>query len=267
MKKLSFILFLTVLIVSCEKDADIDLKEMEPVPVIEGNFSNFAPDSFFKITMSKGFQRDTYEYQPVTDAQLTITDNQGNTINFYPDNEGIYRTTSNGIPGETYTLKLIKANHQVTAQSTMPSLVRINDFEFIDESGTDGNIEHKIKLYFDDPEDRTDYYMFQIFYNDYGGFYQLDTGIYFNDFDYDKAEHSLSLPFVYYGGPGDYKVKLFHINKAYIDYINTLDRIGDAGYGDSPFQIFVPGNPETNVEGGIGYFATVASDSLIKHFN
>ncbi len=267
MKKISFILLVLLLSVACEKDADIEIQEMDPVPVIEGKFSNFAPDSFFKITMSKGFERDTYGYRPVIDAQLTVTDSQGHIINFVPGNDSIYRTTSNGIPGETYTLKLIKGNQQLTASSTMPSLVQITDFEFVTETDNDGNTEYKLKLYFDDPQSRTDYYMVQIFYHDYTGFYQLDSDIYFNDYTYDKSEHSLSLSNVYDSGPGDYKVKLFHLNKTYVDYLNTLDRLGNMGYGDSPFQIFVPGNPETNVQGGIGYFATVAFDSLIKHIN
>lgn len=267
MKKISFILLVLLLSVSCEKDADIEIDEMAPVPVIEGKFSNIASGSFFKITMSKGFHRDDYEYHPVTDAQLSITDSQGNTIMFAPDSEGIYRTTSNGVPGETYTLTLIKDSHRVTAQSTMPSLVPITDFEFITETGSNGETENKLKLYFNDPEDRNDYYMVQIFYNDSSGFYQLASGIYFNDNTYDKATHSISVSFVYYSGPGAYKVKLFHLNKAYVDYLNTLNRLGGMGYGDSPFQIFVPGNPETNVEGGIGYFATVAVDTLVKTVN
>jgi len=267
MKKILYTLFLLSLLTGCEKDANIKLDEMPPTPVIEGYFSNFAPDSYFKVTMSKGFQRENYEYEPVTDAQLYITDSQGNQINFYPDNDGIFRTTTNGIPGETYTLNLIKDTHRISAQSTMPEKVTITDFKFV--LVTQGNGEHnqQLKIYFNDPENQADYYMLKLYFKNYGDYYQYESELYFDDSNYNKSDHSLALSYIHYNGSGTYKVKLFHINKAYIDYLNTLNQLSETGYGENPFQIIVPGNPETNVHGGIGYFATVASDSLIKQIN
>ena len=270
MKKFSLISLLILLFAACEKDADIDIKEMDPVPVIEGKFSNFAPDSYFKITMSKGFQRTGYQYEPVTDAQLSVTDSQGNIINFYPDSQGVYHTTSNGVPGETYTLKLIKGNQQVTAQSTMPSSMQFVDFEIIPGTQNSNVIESKLKLYFNDPDDQLDYYMIKIYFRDIysTSFYPYTDEVYFDDKGYNKQEHSLTLQhFPIDEMQGDYKVKLYHLNKGYVEYLNTLDRLQGVSYGGGPLQITVPGNPETNVQGGIGYFATVASDSLVKHIN
>ncbi len=268
MKKIFFTIIIFSLLTGCEKDADIKLDEMPPTPVIEGYFSNFAPDSYFKITMSKGFQRDSYQYEPVTDAQVSVTNSQGTLILFYPDNEGIYRTTSNGIPGETYTLNLIKGEHHLSARTTMPEHVPITDFKFMIRIQANGDIDRQLKLYFNDPENQTDYYMAKLFFaNNNSGYYYYGTSYYFDDSSYNKTEHSMILPYFHYNGAGTYKIKLFHLNKAYIDYLNTLDQLGDMDYGESPFQIAVPGNPETNVHGGIGYFATVASDSLVKQIN
>ena len=265
MKKIFYALLFLSFLTSCEKDANIKLDEMPPTPVIEGYFSNFAPDSHFKITMSKGFQRDSYEYEPVTDAQLYITDSQGNQINFYPDNDGIYRTTTNGIPGETYTLHLNKDTHQLTALSTMPEIVPLNDFKFVQITQDNGVTYKHLKIYFNDPENQVDYYMVKIFFES-SGYYYDESERYFDDSSFNRGEHSLIVPF-YFNGSGTYKVKLFHLNKAYIDYLNTLDQLIDMEYGENPFQIIVPGHPETNVKGGIGYFATVASDSLVKQIN
>ena len=269
MKRLFFIPISILLLVSCEKDANIKLDEMPPVPVIEGIFSNFAPDSYFKITMSTGFQRNDQIYEPVTDAQLSVSDSQGNIIHFYPDNEGVYRTTSGGIPGETYHLKLVRNNHILTANSTMPNDLRLINFDFDIESLPDNDYNSKLILYFDDPEDQTDYYMLKLFfrYDSFGTFNEYTFDIYFDDIDYNRQEHLLALSNIPYNGTGDYKVKLFHLNKTYIDYLNTLDQLSGMDYGESPFEITVPGNPETNVQGGIGYFATIASDSLIKHID
>ncbi len=267
MKKIFLVIILFSLLTGCEKDADIQLDEMSPVPVIEGYLSNFAQDSHFKITMSAGFKRDFQTYEPVTDAQLSATDSQGNIIHFYPDNEGVYRTTTNAIPGETYTLNLIKDSHHVTARSTMPDQVSIIDFEFITVTQFNGDTDEQLKLYFNDPDNQVDYYMIEVYKDINGNFYRHNGPFYFDDSSYNKTEHAIILHRVHYNSVGNYKVKLFHLNKAYIDYLNTLKQLGEMDYGDSPFQIAVPGNPETNVRGGIGYFATVASDSLVRTIN
>lgn len=268
MKKISFISFILLLFTACEKDANIDIQEMDPVPVIEGVFSNFASDSYFKVTMSKGFERHSYEYEPVTDAQLSVTDSHGNVINFVPDSQGVYRTTENGIPGEIYKLQLNKGNNKLTADSTMPFGIELTDFDFVLEQQANDNYNSKLILYFDDSEQQTDYYFVKLYYRySSSSTFNNQVSVYFSDADYNRQEHSLVLSYIPFSGTGDYKIKLFHLNKAYIDYLNTLDALGDMNYGESPFQIFVPGNPETNVQGGIGYFATMASDSLVKHFN
>ena len=269
MKKISFISLLILLFTACEKDVDIDIQEMDPVPVIEGKFSNFAPDSYFKITMSKGFERTGYEYEQVTDAQLSVKDSQGNIINFYPDSEGIYRTTTAGIPGETYTLNLTKGSYHLTAGSTMPKQVDFTGYEFTSNTPSNDNFYGQLKLYFNDPENQVDYYMIQIFYRDLNTHeYRYQHDIYFDDSNYNKTEQSLVLSHIPNNqGTGIFKIKLYHLNKSYVDYLFTLKQLGEMGYGESPFQTFVPGNPETNVKGGIGYFATVTSDSLVRYFN
>jgi len=257
---LLFILSLT----ACKKDANIDLKAVPPMPVIEGRLANFATDSYFKITMSKGFIRQTYAYTPVIDAQVRAEDSQGHIIQFSVDNEGVYRTTQNAIPGETYTLLVDKDHHHVKAVSKMPVAIELTDFDFVETQDPDGDTSTRLKIFFDDPSPQTDYFMVKLYKKINQNFHQYENDHYFSDENYNESEHSIILPHAYYNSDGTYKVKLFHTNKSYIDYLNTLRQIQSMGYGSTPFDIGVPGNPNTNVQNGIGYFATMASDSLVK---
>jgi len=259
------LLFILLSLTACEKDANIDLKEAPSMPVIEGQLANFAPDSYFKITMSKGFERHTYDYTPVTDAQVRVEDSQGHIFQFNVDDDGVYRTTENAIPGETYTLLVDKNNHHVKAVSEMPVSIDLSDFDFIEMLDTDGDMSTRLKIFFDDPSPQTDYFMLKIYKKINQNFHQYESEYYFSDENYNENEHSIILPHVYYNSNGLYKIKLFHLNKSYIDYLNTLRQLQGMNYGSSPFEISVPGNPNSNVQNGIGYFATMASDSLVKN--
>ena len=258
---LLFILSLT----ACEKDANIDLKEAPPMPVIDGQLADFAPDSYIKITMSKGFERHTYDYTPVTDAQVRAEDSQGHIIQFNVDNEGIYRTTQNAIPGETYTLLVDKGKHHIKAVSKMPAAIDLTDFEYSETVESDGVVNTKLKLYFDDPSPQTDYFMVKLFSQVLNQMYYQDDVVYFSDENYNENEHSIVLSNSIFDYGNNQKIKLYHINKSYIDYLNTLRQIQEMNYGSTPFDIGVPGNPNTNVQNGIGYFAAMASDSLVKN--
>jgi hypothetical protein len=237
------------------------------MPVIEGRLTNFAPDSYFIITMSKGFIRQTYAYTPVTDAQVRAEDSQGHIIQFNVDNNGVYRTTQNAIPGETYTLLVDKDQYHVKAVSKMPSGIDLTDFDFVETQDPDGDTSTKLKIFLHDPSPQTDYFMVKIFYKYNQYFEQYGNNYYFNDENYNESEHYIIVPNIYYNSDGLYKIKIFHINKPYIDYLNTLRQIQEMGYGSTPFDIGVPGNPNSNVQNGIGYFATMASDSLVKYIS
>jgi len=260
---LLFILFLT----ACEKDANIDLKQAPPMPVIEGRLTDFAPDSYFKITMSKGFERHTYEYPPITDAEVRAKDSQGHIIQFNVDNEGVYRTMQNAVPGETYTLLVDKDQHHVKAVSKMPAAIELTDFDFVETQDPDGDMSTRLKIFFDDPSPQNDYFMVKIFYKYNQYFEQYGNDYYLNDENYNENGHYIIVPYVYYNSNGLYKIKVFHIHKSYIDYLNTLRQLQEMGYGSTPFDIGVPGNPNTNVQNGIGYFATMSSDSLVKNIS
>lgn len=76
---ISFLLILTVSIVSCEKEVDIDLPEYQEKLVIEGNIEEGMPPIVF-LSMSQDYfaetNQETFANSFVTDAVVTVSDGE-----------------------------------------------------------------------------------------------------------------------------------------------------------------------------------------------
>jgi len=265
MKKYILIISILVGFSSCEKDADITIKEMPPQLVVSSILSNNPNESYISLTMSKGFKRDSYEYTPITNAQVKATDNQGNIINFTANADGVYKTNTPAIPGSNYTLDIVKDAHHLVAVEEMKNVVVLQDFE-IGQRSRHGS---SLILQFDDPSTDTNYFRIKIYVEDVntpGSDYLLNDFI-TTDHLYNTQTHKLNVGRMHMQSSGIYKVHLIHISKDAYKYYETLQNINNMGYGDSPFVSAVPGNPNTNIEGGIGYFATGAESVKEKLIN
>ncbi len=257
------LIFITLFLFSCEKDADIDLKEMPPSLVIEAVFSDQADQSFVRLTQSTGFES-TGNYENITDAQVLIKDEMGNQIDFQIDADGLYKTSGIALENKNYQLEISKDTKRITATKTMLQKVVLQDFEFI---LNEYDYRSKIALYFDDPSAEKDYFKIEIYQIDQsfpGGKIRISKGV-FNDYTYDTQAHKIELPY-WSQGSGTYEVALSHIDKQSYDYFKTLESIGNMQYGNSPFMSAVTGNPESNVQGGIGYFYVAGISSVQKTF-
>jgi hypothetical protein len=266
MKKYILIISILVGFSSCEKDADITIKEMPPQLVVSSMFSNNVNESYIKLTMSKGFKRDSYEYTPIIDAQIKVTDNQGNIINFTANADGVYKTNTPAIAGNDYTLDIVKDTHHLTANESMKNAVVLQDFELLSSQIRRGS---SLVLQFDDPSTDTNYFRIKIYVEEInmpGSEYLLKDFV-ATDHLYNTQTHKLNVGRMRIYMSGTYKVHLLHISKNAYKYYDTLQNINNMGYGDSPFVSAVPGNPNTNIEGGIGYFATGAESVKEKLIN
>lgn len=256
MKNYIYLLLIILSFISCEKDADIVIKEMPPQLVVSSMLSNNINESYVKLSMTKGFERNTYEYTPITDAQVKATDNQGNIISFLPNSDGIYKTNTPAIVGNTYTLDVAKSTHHLTAESTMQSEVILQDFEI--SNSQVGRRPASLVLQFQDPSPETDYFKIKVYFEDVAtpGNEYLIANFVANDFAYNSQTHKLKVGRLRMRTSGTFRVHLVHIDKDVYKYFETLKNLGEMGYGDSPFVSAVPGNPNTNIQGGIGYFVT-----------
>lgn len=138
-KKIILLFVFSIVITSCEKVIDIDLNSASPKYVIEGDITNAGGVNTVKITRTKNFDEDN-NFEEVTGANVTVTDNVGNTETLAMTSPGIYQTsTLMGIPGHTYYLNIDVNGEQFTSVSTMPYPVSLDTayvFDFTDFGDT-----------------------------------------------------------------------------------------------------------------------------------
>jgi len=260
MKKSNLILAVVVsiffLLPSCEKVIDLNLNTSASDIVIQGNVYDYAGPYTVSISKTVDFTQ-TNVFPPVTNAVVTISDNAGNSETLIQKTEGKYVTsTLRGIPGVTYTLKVVIQGKTYTASSTMPKAVNIDSIYLQRDlfgNGTEAVID------FTDPINVDNYYRVDQYVNDTlkSGFYVGDDKLYQGQ----KISFYLSASSLTGDKPlikGDeIKLQLECIDDKVYEYFRTTK--GNNGQSASP------ANPVSNISNGaLGYFsaASVRQDSI-----
>ncbi len=259
--KNSIIIIFAFSVISCTKIIDIDLNKTAPQIVIEGIITDIRGIYEVKITRTVNFS-DPNAYPAVRDAEVTITDNLGNTEKLTEAKPGIYQTKNlRGVAGRRYSLKVIIDGKTYTATSTMPRLVRLEGIEIFESSFQDGSSQ---KLYdvipqYQDPADVDNYYFFNQYYNG-----QKDKG-FFNAKNDNFTNGLPNAEPIFYGSEfklkskDSLKVEMFGIDKSVYDYFFSMSQLTSEEAG-------TPVNPISNILGGaLGYFSaqTVQSKTVV----
>ena len=151
----------------------MDLNEAAPRIVIEGLITDRPGPYTVKISKSGSYFNQPV-LPPVSGAQVIITDNISSTDTLKETKPGIYLTSkTRGIPGRTYTLKVLSENKEYTGSSTMHSHVSIDSLILIKSQsqhfgfgGNDQNGKHfEIHCFFKDPGEKN-FYRIKVFKND-----------------------------------------------------------------------------------------------------
>jgi hypothetical protein len=269
------LLILVILIFSgCQKVINIDLNEASPHIVIEGLITDTRGPFSVKISKS-GSYFDQPALPAVSGAEVIITDDTGTIDTLKETTPGIYLTSgTRGIPGRTYTLKVLSENLQYSGSSTMQSHVVIDSLRLVKTQsqhfgfGSDNNNETHIEIhcYFSDPGEKN-FYRLKVITNDTVrvGDYRLYDDQYTNGQLTDlRVAHAES---------GDTtRVELFSLDRETYEYYRTLEDLLDS----NPIFGSTPANPNTNLtNGALGYFGACAvstmtiiiTDSLLKTLN
>lgn len=259
MKKNLIIPFSLLLLVSCEKEINIDLNQSNPGFVIEGNLSNIAGESTVRISKTLNFDEMT-SYPAISDALVTITDNKLNQIDTLSEiSAGIYfKPGIAGLEGHIYTLKVTIDNEIFTSVSTMPyninldSIVQETLAGFYSGGGPGGSgrpgSEHgsstiQITPYYTDPSNFENYYQFVVTRND-----TLANDIFIrNDIGFNGS--STPLPLRVKASKDDVvNIDMQCIDKAVYDYFFGLNENINQSSA-------TPANPTSNISNGaLGYF-------------
>ncbi len=261
-------LIMSIALSSCEKVIDIDLKNSEPQIVINGTITD-QPGPYTVIISKTGDYYKPSTFPAVAGAEVTISDDAGNSEILSEVAEGFYQTsTIQGLPGRTYSLKVITEGKEYTATSTMPEAIMIDSLTYEYQPGgsfgpdaTEGYILH---IHFTDPAGIENYCRFKVYKNG-----QLAKGYYLyddkytngNSYDYNDFEDDAILQL-----NDTAIVELLTLDKSTYDYYSTLSNVLTEGDTGPPMMMTTPANPNSNLSNGaLGYFGafTVRRDSII----
>lgn len=255
----------------CQKVINVDLNQATPRIVIEGLINDRRGP--YSVSISKS---GSYFNQPalpsVSGASVIITDNTGQDDTLKEVTAGIYITLkTKGLPGRTYTLKVISDNVEYTGTTTMPSHVNIDSLTLVksdsprfDFGGNPRNDTHlDIHCFFKDPEEKN-FYRVKVFKND-----SINTGSYrlYDDQYMNGSETELRVANATAGDA--FRIELLSIDKQTYGYYRTLEDL----LFTNPFFGSTPANPNNNLNNGaLGYFGAFAvsskiiiiTDSLVK---
>ena len=252
---------LTVFIFSgCEKVINVDLNEAAPRIVIEG-LINDRPGPYTIIISKSGSYFNQPVLPPVTGAEVIIADNTGITDTLNETKPGIYITSrTRGIPGRTYTLKVLSDNIEYAGSSTMHSHVSIDSLVLVksesdhfDFGGNTQNESHfEIHCFFVDLGEKN-FYRVEVYIND-----TINSESYrlYDDQYNNGMETELRVSRAEAGNT--YRVELLSLDKQTFEYYRSLEDL----LHTNPIFGSTPANPTNNLNNGaLGYFGACALSS------
>lgn len=156
-----YTLLLLLLTLSCQKEIELDYRDIEPVVSIEGRVTN--EQVYVLITRTRSMN-DSVKGRGIGGAVVTISSEDGTEQLVYDARDGYYRPASGmkGVPGRTYRLDVTLDGHQYAASSTMPRQAPIVSTQFIWQSLLDNGML-MYEMWASDPEpDVRNYYWYRV---------------------------------------------------------------------------------------------------------
>lgn len=156
-----YTLLLLLLTLSCQKEIELDYRDIEPVVSIEGRVTN--EQVYVLITRTRSMN-DSVKSRGIGGAVVTISSEDGTEQLVYDARDGYYRPASGmkGMPGRTYRLDVTLDGHQYAASSTMPRQASIVSTQFIWQSLLDNGML-MYEMWASDPEpDVRNYYWYRV---------------------------------------------------------------------------------------------------------
>lgn len=243
-------IFCSVLLLSCEKEIDLDLKESDQLFVVEGIIHDNIGDNFVLISKTRPFDNND-PVEKVSNAIVQITDGDGGVFNLFEvDTIPGYYTNSNltGIAGRTYELSVNINGNIVTGSSVMNPRIEIDSLTFSEDAFSEDETEYIIMCHFTDPLNVINFYRVKAFLENE----QTDGFTNWNDDVIDGASTGLPiLSNITYLAGEEATIQLLSVDEPNFRYFVGVSSSQEGA---------VPGNPESNLSGKntIGYFGAYA---------
>jgi Domain of unknown function (DUF4249) len=245
----------------CQKVINVDLNVAAPRIVIEGSVNDRRGPYTVAISKSGSYFNQPV-LEPVSGAVVIITDDAGAIDSLHEQVAGVYFTSKiRGIPGRSYTLKVISEGQEYEGSSILSSHVNIdsltlikNDSQRIFIGGNNPNETHfEIHCFFKDPPEKN-FYRVKVFKND-----SINTENYrlFDD-QYTNGEETELRAVGRVVTGSAYRIELESLDDKTYGYYRTLSDL----LFTNPFFGSTPANPNNNLSNGaLGYFGTFSVSS------
>ncbi len=272
MKNISFLnkafilLFLLLAFSSCEQVIDLPLRGKDsPALIVQAELVDVKGYSFVELSKTLDFY-DPSEQPKASGAIVSMTDQNGNTMNFLESSEqiGFYFPQDSeykGVVGNTYNLSIEYEGNTFTAESKIYRTTNIDSVQIRFTPGTRFQDEgYYLYFYAKEPQDTKDYYFWRNYRNDTLIYDDVGDLIFANDEGIGENIDGLQFPFIYEAGD-TVRLEQYSLTKEAYDYYNDLTSVvfNDGGLFSPP-----PVNPRTNIKGTnvLGIFMTSSMVSL-----
>ena len=245
---------------SCEKVITLDLKNSDPLYVIEGEVNKGELIHSVIITKSVKFS-EVNTFPVVSGALVVLSDNEGNSDVLSEVSPGKYSSSSIlGVEGRTYTLSVKINGQEFIATSTIPQQVNLDYLYFL-EGGFGGAGEKVPVPIRQDPAGVENFYRFNMSvsrFKDNKGWVN-DSTILIQD---DAFSDGLISQQPLFGSLGFFvpndtcKLTMMCVDKNVYKYFYSLSL-------NSPNGAATPANPVSNFSGGcLGYFTAQTKQTV-----
>lgn len=262
MKKIFYLLILTIFVYSCEKVIDVDLNDAAPAIVIEGNLSSFPNKAEVKISMTSSYF-DSIPSEMVSGAVVTVKSEFGDRFVLSETEKGIYTEKEIWIKeGNTYQLSVEVNGEIYEAKSKLNKVVNIDSMKFYYEDSPFVDNGYYINIYLLDPPGVKNFYRLKYAKN---GIFQnsINDLILFNDRYFDGNTIEVTL----FNQPLEINdtitLQLISLDEGAYDYLKTFQELVNSNPGSA-----APANPNTNISNGaLGYFSawsSITKSAVIK---
>jgi hypothetical protein len=244
------ILMVAITAVSCTKVINLKLANDSGKLVIEGNITNINGPQYIILSRNVPFTN-TNTYPPVSDATVTVSDDQGNTYPFTEGPAGTYTSTSTaGVAGRAYKMTVITGGVTYTATSVMPAAVPLDSVTSKNDDFDPKGNRREITTHFQDPAGVANQYRFVMWVNgvEVDAIFAFDDE--FTDGRYVNGDLVENVTDIYRGD--SVRVEMQCIDKPVFTYWVTLMNQEQGG----PNGGVAPSNPPTNITPAcLGYFS------------
>ena len=256
------ILFLLLpLVLSCEKEIDIDYRETGRLYVAEATMTQTATN--VRLTTTQSVNDDDNRSHAVDNATIVLTCKYydwSDTLRY--TRNGNYMSIANGEPGITYDLDIYVDGHHFASSSTMQEAPDVRSFRFVWMEMMGERLLYGDLRIQDDP-DRSNYYFMHIYRNNVGYRWAVmkdekDKGGELQQLfqcgsarDMDKGDSDALKE-------GDaIRIEVRAIDRASYDYLYSMQVMDNSG-----------SNPIANFTGGcLGYFSAYNYVNLHRTFH